>query len=233
MDSSRADWVLGVARLISSARTICVMTGPGRNSNALVRWLKMETPVTSDGSRSGVNWMRRNEQPSERARALARTVLPVPGTSSTRMCPRQMSATSASSISWCLPKMTRSTFATTPETRPASALSKYRYLPLSNEDPIHEVWVRPRGHRTGAPRFIYAPGTYRVPAARQVDRRAGGTAQGVSRESRVPRGPVPDGRGRTDLSRDGEGATSERPPEPGQDPRARRPAALPSVYLLR
>jgi hypothetical protein len=26
------------------------MIGPGRNSNVLVRWLKIETPVTSEGS---------------------------------------------------------------------------------------------------------------------------------------------------------------------------------------
>ena len=35
MDSSRADWVLGEARLISSARTMLLNTGPGRNSKAL------------------------------------------------------------------------------------------------------------------------------------------------------------------------------------------------------
>ena len=33
--SSSADCVLGVARLISSARTICAMSGPGRNSKSL------------------------------------------------------------------------------------------------------------------------------------------------------------------------------------------------------
>src|SRR5688572_17354337 len=98
------------------------MTGPGRNWNSLVRWLKIETPVTSEGSRSGVNWMRLKEQPSDRAMAFASTVFPVPGTSSTRMWPRQMRATSASSTSWCLPKMTRSTFCTTAPIRAASPL---------------------------------------------------------------------------------------------------------------
>ena len=82
MHSSRADCVLGVARLISSASTTWLMIGPGRNSNSRVFWLKIDSPETSDGSRSGVNWMRRNEQPRLRAIALARTVLPVPGTSS-------------------------------------------------------------------------------------------------------------------------------------------------------
>ena len=39
MASSRADWVFGVARLISSARTICATMGPGRNSKSWSRWL--------------------------------------------------------------------------------------------------------------------------------------------------------------------------------------------------
>ena len=32
--------------------------GPGRNSKSASRWLKTDEPVTSDGIRSGVNWMR-------------------------------------------------------------------------------------------------------------------------------------------------------------------------------
>ena len=53
-------------------------------------------------------------------------------------------------------------------------------------------------------------------------RAAGGTAQGVARDARVPRGPS----AATALRsrRTGEGARSERPPEPGQDPqRAQTP----------
>src|SRR5690242_20889547 len=50
--------LLGVARLTSSARTNWLMIGPARNSNSPLRWLNMETPVTSLGRRSGVNWMR-------------------------------------------------------------------------------------------------------------------------------------------------------------------------------
>ncbi len=37
--SSRADWVLGEARLISSASTMLANTGPGLNSNAPDAWL--------------------------------------------------------------------------------------------------------------------------------------------------------------------------------------------------
>ena len=109
MASRSADWVFGVARLISSVSTICAMTGPGRNSNSWVAWLKIETPVTSEGSRSGVNWMRWKVQAVERASARASMVLPTPGTSSSSRWPRQSRVTSASRASWDLPMMTRST----------------------------------------------------------------------------------------------------------------------------
>ena len=113
MHSSSADCVLGVARLISSARTTWAMIGPGRNSNSWVWRLKIDRPVTSDGNRSGVNWMRRKLQPRLRATALASIVLPVPGTSSISRWPRHRRATSVRRTSWRLPMMTRSTFAAT------------------------------------------------------------------------------------------------------------------------
>ncbi len=80
--SSRADCVLGEARLISSARTMLAKIAPGRNSKSRVSWLNTETPVTSLGRRSGVNCMRRTVTPRVRARLLASMVLPTPGTSS-------------------------------------------------------------------------------------------------------------------------------------------------------
>ena len=83
MASSRADWVLGEARLISSASTTLAKTGPGRNSNELVARSQTLTPTTSVGSRSGVNWMRPYGTSIDAAKALARVVLPTPGTSST------------------------------------------------------------------------------------------------------------------------------------------------------
>ena len=46
--------------------------GPGRNSNSAVCWLKIDEPVTSDGIRSGVNWMR--EKPSVVACANERAI---------------------------------------------------------------------------------------------------------------------------------------------------------------
>ena len=84
IDSSIADWVFGEARLISSPTTMLAKMPPGLKSKSRVSWLNTETPVMSDGSRSGVNWMRRTEQAIERPKDLASIVLPTPGTSSTR-----------------------------------------------------------------------------------------------------------------------------------------------------
>ena len=58
--------------------------GTGRNSKRLRLLVEDVDPVTSLGRRSGVNWMRLKVQPIVRATALARTVLPTPGTSSIR-----------------------------------------------------------------------------------------------------------------------------------------------------
>src|SRR2546425_7969352 len=62
----------------------------------------------SAGSRSLVNWIRRKEQPRERARLWASVVFPTPGTSSIRRCPRANRATAAISTTAGLPLMTRS-----------------------------------------------------------------------------------------------------------------------------
>jgi hypothetical protein len=113
MHSSRADWVLGEARLISSPTTMLAKTPPGRNSNSRVFWLKTETPVTSEGNRSGVNWMRRTVQSIDRARALLSMVLPTPGTSSRSRCPSASITTSAVLITSLFPSITRSTLART------------------------------------------------------------------------------------------------------------------------
>ena len=108
MHSSSADWVLGEARLISSPTTMLAKTPPGRNSNSRVFWLNTETPVTSEGSRSGVNWIRRTEQSMLRASALLSIVLPTPGTSSISRCPSASITTSAEVTTSGLPSITRS-----------------------------------------------------------------------------------------------------------------------------
>src|SRR5579875_578936 len=75
MTSSRADCVFGDARLISSPSTMLANTGPGRNENVDVAWSNTDTPVTSEGSRSGVNWMRFQVSDTDAAMARAREVL--------------------------------------------------------------------------------------------------------------------------------------------------------------
>ena len=73
-------------------------------------WLYTRMPVISAGSRSGVNCTRLKPPSTERARALARVVLPVPGTSSSSTWPPASSAVSVSSISRSLPTITRPIF---------------------------------------------------------------------------------------------------------------------------
>src|SRR3954451_16836396 len=89
MHSSSAACVFGEARLISSTSRMFAKTGPGRNSNSFARWLKTLTPVTSVGSRSGVNCSREKRQSTERASAFASIVFPTPGKSSMIRCPSE------------------------------------------------------------------------------------------------------------------------------------------------
>ena len=79
--SSRLDWVLGVARLISSARTRLAKIGPGwnRKTRCPPSSMRMFVPVMSAGIRSGVNWMRLNVQSMTSAMVRTSIVLPRPG----------------------------------------------------------------------------------------------------------------------------------------------------------
>ena len=100
--SSSDDCVLAGARLISSASSSCVNTGPRRKSNAPRCWLKTLPPVTSDGIRSGVNWMRLLSHPSTRPSVRTSSVLPRPGAPSSSTWPRASTAISVCSTtsSW-------------------------------------------------------------------------------------------------------------------------------------
>jgi hypothetical protein len=114
---------LGDARLISSPTTICAKIAPGLNSKSRRCWSKTLTPVMSDGSRSGVNWMRRTEQSIDRASALESIVLPTPGTSSISRCPSASSTVSAIRTTSGLPSIT---FSTDRRTRSAVAVRSLR-----------------------------------------------------------------------------------------------------------
>ena len=105
--SSSADCVFGEARLISSARTMLANSGPRWKTNdSLERW-KMLTPTRSAGSRSGVNCTRFHVQCTDAAIALARLVLPTPGTSSMSRWPSASRHETARSIASFLPCTTR------------------------------------------------------------------------------------------------------------------------------
>ena len=67
MHSSSDDCVLGVARLISSARTTWAMIGPGRNSNSLGLLV-----VDREAGHVGRQQVRRELDPAERAAEAAR-----------------------------------------------------------------------------------------------------------------------------------------------------------------
>src|SRR6266496_1012697 len=126
MHSSSAACVFGEARLTSSTSRRFANTGPGLNSNSFRCWLKTLTPVTSDGSRSGVNWRRANWQSSERASAFASMVFPTPGKSSMIACPsatrQRTTSRSVSSGAWT----TRARFSTMVEICPLGAGSTAR-----------------------------------------------------------------------------------------------------------
>ena len=53
--------------------------GPGRNSKSASRWFQIEEPVTSEGIRSGVNWMRLKPMLVTRANERAASVFASPG----------------------------------------------------------------------------------------------------------------------------------------------------------
>ena len=73
MASSRAAWVLGGVRLISSASRMLVKIGPGRNRSCRSPVARSSSstsvPVMSAGIRSGVNWTRRELQVHRLAQA--------------------------------------------------------------------------------------------------------------------------------------------------------------------
>src|SRR5262249_23288155 len=121
MHSSSAACVFGDARFTSSTSRRFAKTGPALNSNSFERWSKTLTPVTSDGSRSGVNCRRENEQSSERASAFASIVFPTPGKSSMIRWPsaiRQRTTRRSVSAGVCT---TRPRFATIAATRSDAA----------------------------------------------------------------------------------------------------------------
>ena len=109
MASSRAAWVLGGARLISSASRTLVNTGPGTNWKFPSFCRQTLVPKMSAGSRSGVNCTRLVSLPMARVNTLASRVLPNPGKSSKRTWPLARAAASSLRSSRRLPTNTSET----------------------------------------------------------------------------------------------------------------------------
>ncbi len=113
MTSSSDACVFGGVRLISSASSRLVKTGPSRNSNSAVRASKISDPVTSPGIRSGVNCTRLVSRSSAAATVRTSSVFATPGTPSSSTCPRASRAitmpdTTASWPTTTLPTSARS-----------------------------------------------------------------------------------------------------------------------------
>ncbi len=175
MASRRADWVLGDERLISSAITICAKTAPGLNSNSRSTGLYTETPVTSPGSRSGVNWMRRTVASTLAAIARASIVLPTPGTSSMSRWPSASRQASALRTASGFPSITSPTEVRMAEVcvRNCSAVisgpvSSMRSLSPQRFCARESIVTRWRGLRSGG-FVVQAPMRVRVPAGGRVD----------------------------------------------------------------
>ena len=106
MASSSALWVLGLARLISSASSTWENIGPGWKTKASFARSYTDTPDKSLGIKSEVNCTRENCRPKVRAKAWAKVVFPTPGTSSISRCPPASRQTMQSWIWPGLPTIT-------------------------------------------------------------------------------------------------------------------------------
>ena len=133
--SSSAACVFGGVRLISSASSTFVNTGPRRKIE-LAAAQRRSLPVTSDGSMSGVNWMRRKSSPSARDRADASSVFATPGTPSSSTCPPSETAASAVAVICSWPT---TTFSTSPVTASYKSRTRASYA----APPVRRASARP------------------------------------------------------------------------------------------
>src|SRR5215831_4223836 len=157
MACSSAAWVLGGVRLISSASSIWVKTGPFVSTKPLVWKLSRLVPSTSPGIRSGVNWMRPNCRCRPAAKARVIMVLAVPGTPSSRICPptRRLVSMRSMTASW-----PTTALRTSPRTRSVIARISWtsiEHFPLPAVsiagEPNHRRLIPSAGH-TQFPRLL-------------------------------------------------------------------------------
>src|SRR4029453_16241380 len=105
--SNNADWTLAGARLISSASRKLQDTGPSSVSNPPWSGRQIRVPIRSEGTRSGVNWIRWKLPPRTWARVAMVRVLASPGTPSNSRCPPDNNATRTRSSMPSWPTITR------------------------------------------------------------------------------------------------------------------------------
>src|SRR6266702_7288523 len=139
MASSSAAWVLGGVRLISSARSRLVNTGPSRKRKEPApearSCSKMVWPVMSEGIRSGVNCTRLNSRSRLAASALVSSVLAVPGTPSSSTCPRTSSAATSPDTA---PSWPTTALAISSRTRSTASLAGTGDLPTDGINSLAE-----------------------------------------------------------------------------------------------
>ena len=119
----------------------------------------MLDPSTSEGSKSGVNWIRRKEQSILAAMARARSVLPTPGTSSIRTCPSASRATTASRITSGLPRTTSPTFSISrfERERSSSRSGNAGSIDLGRIHAVRSTYSSSSGHTLVIAMFQYKP----------------------------------------------------------------------------
>src|SRR5215470_5823274 len=144
---SSAAWVLGGVRLISSASRSWVKIGPLVRTKPLVWKLNRLVPSTSPGIRSGVNWMRPNcrRRPAPNARVIS--VLAVPGTPSSKMCPPTRRLVSMKSMTSSCPTTALRTSPRNPSVIARMSCTSIQDLPL----PAMNVARQPNERRQVAP----------------------------------------------------------------------------------
>src|ERR1035441_7493417 len=175
--SRSAAWVLAGARLISSASSVSVKIGPGRNSKVPLSGRYTLVPMMSEGSRSGVNCTLLKPASIDAARQRATRVLAVPGTPASSTCPRQRTASSSPSITCCCPTTARPIVSWT-VLRRSAATGIGRHC-RSQSEPRGELSRQNRGVERSADRGHAPFGFERVDTAGQPEQLAlRGTAGG-------------------------------------------------------
>src|SRR5712671_3601281 len=141
---SRAAWVFGGARLISSASRSSVKIGPLVSVKLLVWKLNRLVPSTSPGMRSGVNWMRPNLIERLAAKDCASSVLAVPGTPSSRMWPSTSRLVSIRSMTSFCPTTALPTSLRIASVNPRMSWNSINNLPLPSKYVARECRQRRR-----------------------------------------------------------------------------------------